>query len=82
VVSIRRFFSESDGQVGHHGSHEIQTGVGRFGKDAEATRAQANDNFENSQAHSRNHRSQGCRFLFMGAILRKIRNRRRQLIPR
>ena len=80
VIAVRRFSGEPDGQKSHHGSDEIQAGVGRFGEDAKATGSQSDDDLENGETDSRNDRSQGRSFLFMSAILREIRDSSSQLI--
>ena len=59
MILICRFAGKSDRQKSHHGCHEIQPGMGRFSKNAQAARGKANDNLKNSQGHSRNNRAQG-----------------------
>ena len=50
VILIRGFAGNSDGQKSHHGSHEIEAGMGRFSKDAQAAGGKANDDLKNGQA--------------------------------
>jgi hypothetical protein len=48
MVAVRRFSRDSDRQESHHCSHEIESGMGSFGKDAQTPGAKAYDNLKSS----------------------------------
>ena len=58
MILIRRLSGKSDGQEGHHGSHEIEAGMSCLSKDAQAARGETNDDLEDRQGHGRNNGAQ------------------------
>src|SRR4030042_820324 len=68
VGAIRRFARNTDCQEGHHRGHEIESGMGGFGKYAEAAGAKPYDDLETGQADCRSDGGQGCR-LFLTCLV-------------
>ena len=59
VVGVGRAVRGAHGEEGHYRRQQVQPGVGRFGKDAQAARQQAHGQLKTGEEDGRNHRGEG-----------------------